>query len=222
VNISRVLVGVAVLAMLCGCSSGASPKPMSTRSPSPLPCQADTDSVTPGHIPLTQIQPTSAATPSTITTQVRLTCGTTLYVTRKGAPVATFGTAATRQLMQLGGVPVGALVSREPTGTLFSLNAGQVWCRALSSRPEQALICGTGPVYLTMINTRWTAACSADHVFKVAVYSGSVQVRYPKTTKYLTLRPGRELVYYPATGRAAQSTIIFSATDITIFSALGP
>jgi hypothetical protein len=218
VSSSRVLAGLAVLAILCGCSSGPSPTPKPTRSPSPAPCQAD--SVTPGSSPLTQILPSGAPTPSTITERTRLTCGTTLNVSRNGVAVAAFGTEATCQLMRLG-APAGMLLSREPKGTLFSLNAGQVWCRDLTSQPEQALICGMGPVNLTMIDTRWTATCASDHVFHVAVYSGSVQVRYPNATKSLTLRPGRELVYNPATGRAVPSAIIFSAADISIFSSLG-
>jgi hypothetical protein len=224
VSISRVLAGLGVLAVLCGCSSAPSPTPTPTptptRSPSTSPCHAD--SVTPGRSPLTQVLPSGAPTPSTITVRARLTCGTTLNVTRNGAPVATFGTEAICQLMRLGGAPVGTLLSREPAGSLFSLTAGQVWCRDLTSRPEQALICGMGPVNLTMINTRWTATCSSDHVFHVAVYSGSVQVRYPKATKSVTLHSDGELVYYPATGRAVPSTVIFSAFDISIFSALGP
>jgi hypothetical protein len=222
VNISRVLAGLAVLVLLGGCSSGPSPKPKPTRSPIAAACQADTDSVTPGRSPLTQILPSSAPTPSTITTQARLTCGTTLSVTRSGVAVATFRNEATCQLMRLGGARVGTLISREPTGTLFSLNAGQVWCRDLTSQPEQALICGTGPVNLTMINTLWTATCASDHVFHVAVYRGSVQVRYPKATTSVTLQPGRGLVYYPATGRAVPLAIIFSSADVSIFSALGP
>ena len=224
-NTSRVVAGLAVLVMLCGCSStgsGSSSKPTSTprRSASPSPCQAD--SVTPGHSPQTQILPSGAPTASTITARARLTCGTTLNVSRDGMAVARFGTVAICQLMRLGGAPVGTLLSREPTGTLFSLTAGQVWCRDLTSQQEQALICGMGPVNLTTINTLWTATCSSDHVFRVAVYSGSVQVRYPKATTYMTLGPERELVYYPATGRAVPSAIIFSAADVSIFSALGP
>jgi hypothetical protein len=224
VNTSRVLAGLAVLAVLCGCSSAPSPKPTPTptptRSPSTSPCHAD--SVTPGGSPLTQILPSDAPTPSTITARARLTCGTTLNVTRHGAAVTTFGTEAICQLVRLGGVPVSTLLSREPKGSLFSLTAGQVWCRDLTSQPEQALICGMGPVNLTTINTQWTATCASDHVFHVAVYSGSVQVRYPKATKSVTLNSGRELVYDPATGQAVPSTIIFSAAEISIFSALEP
>jgi hypothetical protein len=222
VNISRLLAGLAVLVLLGGCSSGPSPKPKPTRSPSPSPCQADTDSVTPGRSPLTQILPSSAPTPSTITAQAPLTCGTTLNVIRNGVAVATFGNQATCQLMRLGGVRVGTLISREPKGTLFSLNAGQVWCRDLTSQPEQALICGTGPVNLTMINTLWTATCASDHIFHVAVYSGSVQVRYPKAVTSVTLQPGQELIYHPATGPPVPSAITFSSADVSIFSALGP
>ncbi len=226
-NTSRVLAGLAGLAglaVLCGCSSGPSPTSTSTprpsRSASQSPCEAD--SVTPGSSPLTQVLPSGAPTPSTVTARARLTCGTTLNVSRDGAAVARFGTVAICQLMRLGGAPVGTLLSREPTGSLFSLTAGQVWCRDLTARPEQALVCGMGPVNLTTINTLWTATCSSDHVFHVAVYSGSVQVRYPKATKSVTLHSERELVYDPATGRAVPSTIIFSSADVRIFSALGP
>ena len=229
-NSSRVVAGLAVLAVLCGCSSGSgsttttTPTPTATatatRSPSQPPCQAD--SVTPGHSPLIQVLPSGAPTPSTVTARSRLTCGTTLNVSRDGVAVTRFGTAAICQLMRLGGAPVGTMLSREPMGTLFSLTAGQVWCRDLTSQQEQALICGMGPVNLTRINTLWTATCSSDHVFRVAVYSGSVQVRYPKATKYMPVGPERELTYDPATGRAVPGAIIFSATDIGIFSALGP
>ena len=143
-NTSRVLAGLAGLAVLCGCSSGPRPTststPRPTRSASQSPCQAD--SVTPGSSPLTQVLPSGAPTPSTVTVRARLTCGTTLNVSRDGAAVARFGTVAICQLMRLGGAPVGTLLSREPTGSLFSLTAGQVWCRDLTARPEQALVCG--------------------------------------------------------------------------------
>jgi len=232
VNLSRVLVGLAVLAMLCSCSGPAStsshtqsPSTSQSSTPSqsssPSPCQADTDSVTPGLSPLIQILPESAARPSTITARVRLACGTTLNVTRDGSAITRFGAVAACQLMRFGG-PVGTLISREPTGRLFSLTAGQIWCRDLTSQQEQASVCGTGTVYLTGITTDWDATCGSNHVFHIAVYTGSVQIHYPEAKKNVTLNPGIQLAYDPATGQAASSAFMFSAFDISIFAKLGP
>jgi hypothetical protein len=215
VNLSRILVGPVVLAMLCACG-GSKPEPGPTPSPSPSPCQAAVDTVTPLVHPLIDVSPTSAATPSAIATQAPLTCDTTLSVTQGGSATATFGATAACTLKQ-GGSPVGMLVSRFPKDTLFTLSEGEVWCRGFTSQQQEAVICGQGMVSFSM-RGKWNATCPSSHAFRVEVYSGTMVVRYPTGSELMP--PKHKLVFDPLTRAAPVTPTTFSTSDVNTFAAL--
>jgi len=211
-----VLAALAVLA-LCACS-GPSPTTTSTSSASPSPCQGDVDSVTPDIHPLIQVSPASAATPSSVTSHVRLACHATLSVTRDGAATATFGTVAACKLTQ-GNTPAGLLVSRYPADVLFSLSQGEVWCRDETPRQQDIAVCGQGMVILDGAAS-FTSTCVSNHAFSVAVRSGKVLVRTAAGAKPVPVPPDMQLVYDPVTGAASVSAITFKTSDINTFDAL--
>jgi hypothetical protein len=220
-KLDRALPVLAVLAVLCACS-GPSPTTTTTtptHSASPSSCQAGADSVTPDIHPLIEISPASAATPSSVTSRVRLACHETLSVTRSGAATATFGGLAACKLTQ-GNTPVGLLVSRYPADLLFSLDEGKVWCRDEAPQQQEIAVCGQGMVFLDSAPT-FTSTCTANHVFTVAVLSGRVLVRTPAKTKPVLVPPNMQLVYDPLTG-ASISAITFKPSDIDTFDALSP
>jgi hypothetical protein len=222
VNLNRaplVLALLALLALLCACSGPSPSTTTSAPSVSPSPCQAGADSVTPDIHPLIQVSPTSAATPSSVTSHVRLACHATLSVTRDGAATATFGTVAACKLTQ-GNTPAGLLVSRWPPDVLFSLSQGKVWCRDEAPQQQEIAVCGQGMVFLDSAPT-FTSTCTANHVFTVAVLSGRVLVRTPAKTKPVLVPPNMQLVYDPLTG-ASISAITFKPSDIDTFDALSP
>jgi hypothetical protein len=206
--------GLAALAVVCGCSGGTS---SSAPSPSQSSCPADTDAVHPGE-PLIEISPTGAAKPTKLTKQARLTCHATLSVAEGGSATATFGTVAACVFTQVGS-PAGALVSRYPPNMLFSLVQGMVTCASRKAQGQQAQVCGKGTVHLRTTSTSWDATC-ADHMFRIAVYSGSVQVDYP--SGQVTLSPFSQLVFDPSTGGKVSQGISFPAAEISIFDSLKP
>jgi len=184
-------------------------------------CQAGSDSVEPGQ-PLIEISPSGAAKPSTVTRQARLWCYTTLRVTQGGSATATFGTVAACVLTQVGS-GVGSMVSRYPANMLFSLTEGAVTCasRTAQGQQAQAQVCGEGTVYLAATSTTWDATCGADHMFRIKVYRGSVQVGYAGGKP--TLRPFSQLAFDPRSGTGKISTgISFSAAEISTFDTLKP
>jgi hypothetical protein len=228
VNLRRILIVLAALTALCGCSSSSASstaQSSSSASPSPSqsPCQAKSDSVQPG-LPLIQVSPVGSTRPITLTKKARLACYTTLNVTQGGSATAMFGTVAWCLLTQVGspyGNGVGTLVSRYPNNMLFSLNEGAVSCATSTAKGQQAQVCGKGTVHITAVSTNWDATCTADHLFQVAVYSGSVQVDYPGGKA--TLNAFSQVAVDPSTRRGKVSTgISFSAAEIGIFNSLEP
>jgi hypothetical protein len=217
VNLSRVLVGLAMLAVLSCACGGPSPTTTTTQSPTTSPCQADVDSVTPDIHPLIEVSPTSAATPSSVTRQVRMACDTTLSVTQDGAATARFGTVAACKLTQ-GDGSAGLLVSRYPPTVLFSLSLGKVWCRDETPQPQDVAVCGKGTVILTGANS-WISTCASNHAFKVQVLSGTVQVRTRAGTK--PVPPDHQLAFNPLTG-VSFSAFTPTVSDIDTFDALAP
>jgi len=218
-KLDRALLVLAVLAVLCACS-GPSPATTTTptRSASPSSCQAGADSVTPDIHPLIEISPASAATPSSVTSRVRLACDETLSVTRSGAATATFGSVAACKLTQ-GNTSAGLLVSRYPADVLFSLSEGKVWCRDETPQQQEIAVCGQGTVFLDGAAS-FTSTCAANHAFSVAVLSGRVQVRTRAGTRPVPVPPDMQLVYDPVTGAAAVSAITFKTSDLNTFDAL--
>lgn len=215
-NLSRAFLGLAMLAVLCACG-GSSPATTITPSPTVAPCQANADSVTPDIRPLVEVSPTSAATPSSVTRQVRMACYTTLSVTQDGAATARFGTVAACKLTQ-GDGSAGLLVSRYPPTVLFSLNLGKVWCRDDTPQQQDIAVCGKGMVILTGSNS-WISTCASNHAFKVQVLSGTVQVRTPAGTKPVPVPPDQQLAFDPLTG-VSLSAFTPTVSDIDTFDAL--
>jgi hypothetical protein len=216
---SRLLICLAALVVLCACGGGSSTTSTAPPSPSPTPnpCQAGGDSATPG-LPLVEVKPTSAAAPYSITTTVPLTCYTILSVTLQGSAKAVFGPSARCTLTQDGSVS-GRLESGDPVNAFFTLGEGQVICTIYLNTPQQKTIpmCNTGVLYLTG-QSSLIATCNSNHVFTVAVHSGSVLVRFPHESKRVFA--GYALTFNFITGEANKpKPYTFLPADLAIFAA---
>lgn len=224
---SRTLIGLATLAMLCGCGGGgstssttSSTSPSTTPSPSQSQCQAAGDSVQPNVQPLIEISPTGAASPTTVTTQAPLTCYTTLSVAQGGSATATFGTVTACLVSQTSPGGVGTLVSRFPMPMLFSLVEGAVTCVSQTAQGLEAQVCGKGTVHITTSSTSWDATCAADGTFRIAVFRGSLQVNF--RGGMAILHPLSRLVFAPSIGPKVYKDISFGAAELSIFNRLKP
>jgi hypothetical protein len=217
---SRILTCLAALTVLCACGGGSSITSTAPSSPSPSqtpnPCQAGGDSATPG-LPLVEVKPTSAAAPYSITKTVTLACYTILSVTLQGSANAAFGPSARCVLTQDGSAS-GRLDSGDPVNAFFTLGQGQVVCTVHLYTPQQKTIpmCGIGVLYLTG-QASLVAACNSNHVFKVAVHSGSVLVRFPQESKHVLA--GYVLTFNFITREANKPRpYTFPAADLAIFA----
>jgi hypothetical protein len=206
--LSRAGICAAVLVALCACRESTQ-----SHGNTPPPCTSSTDSVEPDINPLIEVQPPDAGTPRSITKTIPLGCDVILSVAQNGAATAVFGSAATCQLRQ-DNHDSARLVSREPSNAFFSLGAGKIIC-TVNTSPQEIQICGGGVLLLTGV-AQVIAQCDPDPVFRVAVHTGSVQVRYPNGT---TLVPaGQELTFNSTTHQAALTTAQFSASDLAVFN----
>lgn len=204
---------VATLTVLGACSA-PSPKPhpthTATGTTTASACPA-TDVAKPD-LPVVQMQPAGAPA-YTIKKQVRLTCHAFLTVNLDGSVTAAFGHTATCVLSQ-GGSTEGILASRSPAGSFFSLDEGEVICYFNTPNEMPVMMCNMGELYISG-QPSVIASCSANHLFTVAVHSGSVMVRYPTGTKMVYAN--HQLVYNFSTHAAPTPTVFFDSTEIAVF-----
>jgi hypothetical protein len=213
-NLGRILIGLAVLATLGGCTSSGTTGTTAKPRPTANPCQA---SVKPFDSPLIEASPRGAKAAHAVTSTAPLRCDTVLSVTEQGAVRIIFGTT-TRCLLLRGTSASGVLLTGVPMKAFFTLGMGEVLCSSTTMPNKSFSICNSGVLYLNG-PSQWQATCTPSLIFEVTVKTGSVRLKYP--TGSLILRPYQRTSFDFRTRKATPPTPVgISAAENSLFAKL--